>query len=91
MDNRYTIPKRNWKRYGFAYIAHGLQGLACGYLLKRKPRISLVGTGLYFGYQTLEFLRRRDTPGRDTQDFGIGWGIGVIACELLDWLQEDSK
>ena len=88
---RISVPPRDWKKYGVAYVLHGVQGAVCGYLLKRKPKVSLVGTGLYLGYQTLEMWRRRDTPARDVKDFGIGWAAGVVVCELLDWLDDRKK
>ena len=85
------VPPRDWKKYGVAYVLHGVQGAVCGYLLKRNPKVSLTGTGLYMGYQTLEMWRRKDTPARDVKDFSVCWAAGVVASELLDWYVSRKK
>ena len=77
---RNEIPPRNWRKYGYGYVGHGLMGavVAFGIYLGGVFRVlAIVGIAIQLVYQWLEFLRRGDTPGRDTGDIFAGYLVGA--------------
>ena len=85
---------RDWRECGISYVIHAIQGIIAGGLAVKAvmnadiPLAILSGTitGLYTAYQGISYARKKDTPGRDLMDFGIGWGVGVVATYLFNLL-----
>ena len=92
---------REWRKYGAWYLVHMFTGAvaAAGMIVSATSEpigiVPFAGvTGLVMVRQTVEFLKRRDTPGRDLGDhltgyvFGLGVGIVLVAADapwgLLD-------
>ena len=85
---RPPVQPRDWKKYGVAYVAHGVTGFAASF--------GMIVAGSHFGWfvfipfllltvevlyrQTIEYLRRHDTPGRDLQDHLTGYVTGLCAA-----------
>lgn len=78
---------RDWKRYGWAYVLHVLEGFITGSVAmlavvdKSIPLsvIAFMFCCLYIAYQGLSFARKWDTVGIDMVDYSIGVGLGVLA------------
>ena len=74
------IPRRNWRRWGLAYASHWLTGGVLGALVAGvDPVLGIGGLALVIAYQGLEYARRKDTPGRDLLDYGVGFAVGAAA------------
>ena len=83
------IPPRDWRRYWWAYLLHGLSGglAAVGILMGGVWRtFALVGLAVEMFYQLVEFLRRGDTPARDVKDVKLGYYFTIGAIILICWL-----
>ena len=80
-------------KFGISDGIHVGLGVISGFILRKKPIESTTASALYVSYQGLSFARKgkTDRVGFDVKTYAIGWAAGVIACEVLDWLQEDSK
>ena len=66
----------NFRKHWAAQITHMVIGAAIAGLTRENPTAAKIGTGFVIGRQTLEFLKRRDTPGIDLFWFILGfWGI----------------
>lgn len=90
------VPPRDWARWWWAYLLHALTGFVASTGMLVAPAYfgdpSIVPFAmlpvLVAARQTIEFLRRWDTPGRDMGDhltgFVIGLFIGLAAFKALD-------
>ena len=89
MTLRWKTPLQpeNWRRWWFAYLAHMVTGAiaAAGMLIAPVELHELAWlpfallTLMVWVRQTVEFLRRNDTPGRDLQHHMMGYVAGLIA------------
>ena len=88
------VPARNWVKWGYAYAAHAFTGLISGggiglAMATGDPvwALSYLVTVTVMVRQTVEYLRRHDTPGRDIGDHLIGLvagiGIAFVATEVV--------
>ena len=88
------IPKRNWHKWGVAYVSHMTTGAIaqCGAVLGAALIDPFLLTAvaihlLVIARQGLEFMRRNDTPGRDLMDHiigaVIGWGAAAAILAVL--------
>lgn len=87
------VPPRNWRRWGGAYAAHFMTGLIAGFGVGFAAGATpAAGNPLYLAAalsqllsirsdlrQTVESIRRNDTPGRDMGDSIAGWCIGLLS------------
>ena len=80
-----SVPDRNWRKWGLAYIAHAATGALSGAgvgaaLAFTEPAfaLSFLLSVLVMVRQTVEYLRRYDTPGRDLGDHIVGWVAAYI-------------
>ena len=72
------IPARDWGRWWLAYAAHGGTGaLAMLLILSGQPVAGCLVTLAVLTRQTVEFLRRNDTPARDIGDHITGMVLGA--------------
>ena len=79
------LQPENWRRWWFAYLAHMATGAiaAAGMLIapvELHPVASLpfaLLTLMVWVRQTVEFIRRNDTPGRDLQHHMMGYLVGL--------------
>ena len=81
------LPPRK-ARYIPSYIGHGLIGVFAfiGILFGGLWRVvAVVGLALYLTYQTVEFLRRGDTPARDVGDTGAGYVAAIAVWLAILW------
>ena len=88
MTQRWKKPLQpeNWRRWWFAYLAHMATGAiaAAGMLIapvELHPVASLpfaLLTLMVWVRQTVEFIRRNDTPGRDLQHHMMGYVAGLV-------------
>lgn len=79
--NKYDIeiPKRNWRRFWGGYLSHFIEGVVIGVLVLTPYFIAGIALLLLIvSYQGLEYQRRKDTPGRDMFDIGLGVMVGLI-------------
>ena len=81
------VPEENWKKWGYAYIAHMATGFIAALGMMTVPFyfdawylvIPFAGlTILSMTRQTIEFLRQNDTPGRDFQHIMMGYVPGLL-------------
>lgn len=86
------VPPRDWRSYGLCYAVHFLTGMIAGagvgyaiggvvahqspYLL--APALTQLLAFRTDWRQTVEFLRRFDTPGRDMGDSIAGYCFGLL-------------
>ena len=85
------VPKENWKKWWVAYISHmGTGAIASiGILLSPKYLHPLAILAfillpvLVVCRQTLEFLRRNDTPGRDLKHHLMGYTLGIAIGVII--------
>ena len=84
------IPKRNWRKWWYAYGAHMLTGAISGGFTAFAVSVNewtyafaIALSVLCFWRQTVEYLRRNDTPGRDMGDHITGWAIAFILVYLI--------
>ena len=80
-----AVPQRDWRRWGFAYAAHFatgvISGAGVGAAVAGAPGLTALSatiSGLVMTRQTVEWLRRNDTPGRDMGDHIAGYLVGFL-------------
>ena len=87
MFSNKPLPPRDWPAHWKTYIGHGLLGaLVALMMLSAWPVSGCAILACYLVYQTVEFLRRGDTPARDVADFmvgmvpvvSLGWAMKVV-------------
>ena len=87
------VPPRNWRKWGYAYLAHAttgaISGAGVGWAIGASEPLyfgALAVIVLSFTRQTVEYLRRGDTPGRDMGDSLTGFvcaGVGAFTAGVL--------
>ena len=91
--NGNQIPERNWRKWWLGYLAHAATGAMSGAGVGLAITTGELSYALTFTLsfhvmvrQTVEFLRRHDTPGRDLGDhitgYVVGGGIAIISGSL---------
>ena len=87
------IPARDWRRWGGAYAAHFMTGMIAGFGVGFAAGAVGSSGNAKYGFaalshllsirsdirQTVESIRRNDTPGRDMGDSIAGWCIGLLS------------
>ena len=81
------MPPEDWREHGVSYVAYMATGViaAAGMLIAPVELHQLAWmpfallTLMVWVRQTVEFLRRNDTPGRDLQHHMMGYVAGLIA------------
>ena len=88
-QHKEPVPPRNWKKWAIAYIAHGLTGAMSGAGVGFAVGIgdpvyalTFLVSVLVCTRQTLEYLRRNDTPGRDLGDHLTGFALTLALTTL---------
>ena len=74
------VPKENWKKWWWAYSAHFATGAIAGAGLAYGGDVApyfVIIPALVVCRQTVEFLRRNDTPGRDLAHHMTGFIIAL--------------
>ena len=103
---RWQVPlqKLDFKKWWYAYIAHGLMGFICSagtltfalgltWFGAEFPQVPLAivafapVTFYCFFRQTVEFMRRNDTPGRDMEHHLIGYVVGLLLSMMNHQLE----
>ena len=77
---RDPLPSVDWRQWWYAYIAHFLTGALAGLGVTYGGEAAVyfvVIPALVVARQTLEFLRRNDTPGRDLGQHIAGFCVGI--------------
>lgn len=81
------VPKRNWSKWWYAYAAHVVTGITSGggigiAIGVNEPvwALTFLITVTVIARQTVEYLRRNDTPGRDLGDHLIGLFAGLAVA-----------
>ena len=86
------LEARDWEKHALPYIVHFMTGLiaSTGMMLvtvwQGKPELVVPFFGLsllVISRQTVEFLRRGDTPGRDLGDHIRGFAIGLVLSVIV--------
>lgn len=81
---------RDWKRYGWAYVLHVLEGLLTGGVAMLAVEYNDMPLSvfaftlciLYIAYQGLSFARKWDTVGIDMVDYSVGFATGALAVYI---------
>ena len=90
---RRDLPKGDLKKHGIDYAVHFLVGFAAALGMLVGPALENAVVAVPFVMlvvficvrQTVEFMRRRDTPGRDLQHYMMGYMGGLGIGALLLW------
>jgi len=87
---RRDLPAGSWREHTVPYFTHIFVGFAAAFGMVVSPALEgpilAVPFVMLFVFicvrQTVEFMRRRDTPGRDLQHYMMGYMVGLIAGAL---------
>ena len=86
-NDKYKVPSRDWKRWWLAYGAHFTTGAISGAgvaaaVVTGNPIFALTYliTLQVQVRQIAEYLRRRDTVGRDLGDNLMGFVVSFVLC-----------
>ena len=87
MQPRRDLPPGSWSKHRVPYITHIFVGFAAAFGMVVGPALEGAILAVPFVMlvvficvrQTVEFMRRRDTPGRDLQHYMMGFMGGLIA------------
>ena len=88
------VPERNYRKYWLAYIAHAATGALSGAgvataIATGNPiyALSYLITLQVQVRQTVEYLRRHDTPGRDLGDNLAGFVASFLCVLAVFWVR----
>ena len=87
---RRNLPKGSWRQHMVPYLTHIFVGFAAAFGMVVGPALEgpILATPFVMLVvficvrQTVEFMRRRDTPGRDLQHYMMGYMVGLVAGAL---------